>query len=971
MLQKMICAFFVLMLSSNVMAQRSNGTILATSTQEQYAYRFIVELYDTGDNESLAKELYQFKALYPNSAYLPYIRFIDANLALEAGDHQKAQQIYSELLTGDTILELRAELLLNYAISLNQSSEYAKAMHLLQRIDSEIADPAYSAEAAIQRADIYYKQSQFYSAERAYREALSYLPNDNELQLGLFKCLVKLQKDEEALSLLWNQDPSSTTYRLFIPIWLEYLLANERYNDFDTFMENNVLGAAAKTTNIYDISIRRALLKGDYATADSILAITGIPNSHFLFYKTLVLQSQGEITLAEANFQALVKDPDPEVSVPSYLESLKLLYKSEPLSAITQLTNFIKASLSSVKKTEMYYTLGYFCYHMDDYSEAIKQLSLAKQFDMSRELNSRIDMLIAESWFALSRTDMAMDAFNKYLNHFPEGSHTDKALFYIGYINFTSKDYSQAKLSLTRLTDTYPQSAYFNDALFFLGEMDFYLANYNLALESYLRLLALRTDNNTAALRIAQVYYYLGDYTKSEQFAGELLPTYESCILKGNILVTHRSYASAVEQFLLAESFAEEPLRKAEAKSYRALCLYQMKRFKEASALYLQLSNTQESQDTYLFLSAKSAYAAKDYNQALQLFNTFISEYPNSQHFLSALSSMANSYYNMGNYLQAVEDWVNILKRFRNSIDFSDNELAIVKDALLGIDLGIKRLDGIELTDDLISLPDTFSSEFIKFELNLILLKSYASNDRWADLIASAELIRSEYPQRNTDEIAMLMIDSFMKMNQFEEADTLLSEIYVQGSSNEVLLKWAELEMLTGNYALALQKYKQSFATNPDTDTWLNMLECSSKMDFTQFDELWSLGLQFGDQQTLAGRYRLNQLYQDERFSEAQNLATSMLNTSLSSLDHAESFLILGLIDFQTQNYSACLASLKRVILLFPEYPEVRRCAIIHTIKALVASGAITEAEMHLNLYAKDLDMEALTELNQLVESSQ
>jgi tetratricopeptide (TPR) repeat protein len=952
------------------MAQRKNGTILAVSTQEQYAYRYIVELYDTGDNVSLAKETYQFQALYPNSVYLPYVRFIDANLSLEAGDNQKAQRIYTELLTDGSIKELRAELLLNFAISLKQSGDYAKAMNLLQRIDSEVADPTYSAEAAIQRAAIYYKQGQYFSAERAYRVALSYFPNDNELQLGLFSCLVKLQKDEEALGLLWSQDPSSTTYRQFLPIWLEYLLANERYNDFDTFMKNNVLGAATKTTVIYDICIRRALLKGDYAAADSILAITGTPNSHFLFYKTLVLQSRGEFNLSEANFRTLVKDPDPEVSIPSYLESLKFLYKSEPLSAITQLTNFIKTSPSNVKKTEMYYTLGYFCYNMKDYSEAIKQLSLAKQFDMGRELSSRIDMLIAESWLALGRTDLAMDAFNKFLNQYTESSNSDKALFHIGYINFTRKDYSQAKQALTRLTVNYPQSTYFKDAIFYQGEMDFYLANYNVALQSYLKLNQINSKNNAVSLRIAQVYYYLGDYAKAEQYIGELLPSYESCILKGNILVTHRNYTSAIEQFLLAESFAEEPLRKAEAQSYRALCLYQLKRYKEASALYLKLFNAKESQDTYLFLSAKSAYAAQDYNQALQLFDTFIDEYPNSQLFLSALSNMANSYYNMGNYMQAVEDWINILKRFRNSVNFSDSELAIVKDALLGIDLGIKRLDGLEITDDLISLPDTFSSEFIKFEINLILLKSYASNDRWADIIASAEKIRSEYPQRNTDEVAMLMVKSYIEMNQYEEADTLLSEIYQLGNSNEALLKWAELEMLTGNYTSALNKYKQSFVTNPITDTWLSMLECSSKLEFIEFDELWSLGSQFGDSQAIAGRYRLNQLYMGERFNEAGILATSMLNNSLSTLDHAQAFLILGLIDFQNQNYSACIASLKRVILLFPEFPEVRKSAIIHTIKAQIASGAITEAEMHLNLYARDLDLETLTELNQLVEKA-
>jgi tetratricopeptide (TPR) repeat protein len=953
------------MICFSAAAERSAGKLLANSTQEQYAYRFIVELYDTGETTSLVKEIYQFQALYPNSSYLPYVKFIDANLAVELGDHRKAQRIYTELLEGNISHDILAELLLNYAISLNQTGDYATSMHLLQRLDSEVGDPIYSAETAIQRADIYYKQGQYFSAERAYRTALAYYPDNKELQLGLFSCLVNLQKDDEALSMLWNQDPVATTYSQFLTVWLEYLLANERYWDFDVFLQNNDLGLAAQTVNIYDIRIRRALLKGDFTAADSIITVTGTPNSHFLFYKTLIMLSKGNVNMAMSNFQTLVKDPDPDVSVPAYLENLKLLYKSEPLSAITQLSNYIKATVRDVKKAEMYYTLGYFCYHKDDYSEAIKQLSLARQFEMSSELNSRIDMLIAESWFALGRNDMAIDAFNKYLNHYSEGSLKDKALFYIGYINFNSKNYSQAKQSFARLT---PESIYYHDALYYQSEIEFYLANYNTALMTYLKLYQQNPGNSAVALRIAQSYYYMGDLEQTEMYIGMLQPTYESSILKGNVLISRKNYSAALDQFSLAESFAIEPLRKAEAQSYRALCLYQMKRFKEASALYLQLSNTKESPDTYLFLSAKSAYAAKDYHQALQLLDSFIDQYPNSQFFFAALGSIANSYYNMGNYQQAVSDWLNILKRFRNNVSFNDAEIGLIKDTLLGVELGIGRLDKLELLDELINLPDTFSSEFIKFELNLILLKTYASGKKWAELIRIAERIRNEYPQRNSDDVAMLMVTGLIELNKYGEADTLLNSIYEQSHSPVTLLKWAELEMLTGSYASALQKYKQAFATNPNGETWVNMLECSSKLQFDEFEDLWLQGAQFEDAQIAASRLRLNQLYHEERYIEAQSLAESLLYNSLSTQDHAQSFLILGLIDYQKQNYNACIASLKRVILLFPEYPIIRKEAIIYMIKAQVSGGAVTEAEMHLSLYARDLDIETLNELNRLVE---
>ena len=134
-----------------------------------------------------------------------------------------------------------------------------------------------------------------------------------------------------------------------------------------------------------------------------------------------------------------------------------------------------------------------------------------------------------------------------------------------------------------------------------MAEIDFYLANYNLALQSYQILLSRNPENSASRLRVAQIYYYLEDYQNTAANLAELQPSYEVCILKGSMFLAQKEYSSALDQFLLAESFAVERLRKAEAQSYRAMTLYHLKRYKEASALYLQLSSEKESPDTYMF----------------------------------------------------------------------------------------------------------------------------------------------------------------------------------------------------------------------------------------------------------------------------------------------------------------------------------------------------------------------------------
>lgn len=943
--------------------------VMASNNTELYAYRYIAELYEAGDSVNLVTELKQFRARYPESAYLPYIRFIEANLALEVGDYATAQKAYELLLTENLQQNVMADVMLNYSLCLLESGDYSAAMHILQRVDSEIADPEFSAQANLQRADIYYAQGQYYSAERAYREAKLAFPDNQELDFSLYSTLIKLQKEQDALALLGAQDTKQEGYSRFVLAWLEYLLAEERYQEFDDFLANNNMGSAQNSDSILEIKIRRALVKGDYKTAGQLLLTVQTQKPHFLFYTALVNLNNGREKLADSLFKTLVSESAPEIAVPAYLERLKILYQYEPLAAIVQLTNYLKDNPSDEMKAELYYTLGYFCHHKSDYPEAIKQLSLSKHYDMNRELSARIDILIAESWFAGGRMDIARESFNRYLNLYATGAARDRAWFYLGYIHFENKDYANSKPCFTQLLEKHPSSAFFYDAKYYLGEMDFYLANYNLALQHYLELQQGKPENTSVPLRIAQIYYYLGDYNNSEVYLAQLQPAYEVCILKGSIRLASKDYSAALDQFLLAESFATERLRKAEARSYRALCLYQMKRFKEASALYLQLSEMAESPDTYLFLSAKSAYAAKDYHRALELYDSFVDTHPESSHFMAALGDIANAYYNMGNFERAVTDWLNILKRFRNTREFSDSDLSSIRDALTGIELGMKRFENLDLINELLIMPYTFTSQYIQFELNLIVVKLYADSNEWSKLILAAEKMRAEFPRESTEEVALLMATGLIKLNQFSEADSLLSEIYSSTGSEDALLKWADLEYENQHYASALAKYRSAFDRKPNGDVWLRMLECSLGDGYQDFDNLWALGATYKEAYPQANIHRLNYLFASKRYPETIAMAETVINNSLSTHDHAKAFLTMGLVDYQQEEYGSAIATLKRVIMLFPEFGDIQKQAVYHIIMSQYLSGAYTEAEMLLVQYAKDLDEAEVQELNGLLES--
>lgn len=948
---------------------RSNQ-MLASSNTELYAYRFIVELYEVGDALNLAKEIVAYKSNFPDSGYLPYVRYIEANLALENNELVKAQDIYESLLKENLSQEILGELFLNYALCKAQTGDTAAALVLLQRLDSEITDPELSKLANLQRGDIYFSTGQYYSAEKAYQQAYKDFPERPELAYSLFHCYVKLGWDKEAMEILANQDRTAYQYESFMQTWLNYLLSNERYLEFDAFNAEHASLSTAQKPTIIDLRIKRALREANYGSVKDELRSIADPQNQFAYYSALVLISEGKEAQADSILKPLVASPIPEVAIPAYLERLKLLYKKEPLAAIVQLNNYITASSSDLMKAELYYTLGYFSYHKEDYPEAIKQLSLAKRYEMNRELSSRIDILTAEAWFAAGRSDLAMDAFNRYLNLYQEGKARDRAWFYLGFIHFVAKDYARAKPSFTELISLYPASGYLDDAYYYLAEIDFYLANYNLALQSYQILLSRNPENSASRLRVAQIYYYLEDYQNTAANLAELQPSYEVCILKGSMFLAQKEYSSALDQFLLAESFAVERLRKAEAQSYRAMTLYHLKRYKEASALYLQLSSEKESPDTYMFLAAKSAYAARDYHQALELYNGFIEQYPESGHFYAALAGIANAYYNMGNFGRAVQDWVSLLTRFRNKTEFQDAEMTVIKDAILGLELGMKRLDDVQMISELIALPDTFVSQYIRFELNYLLVKLYADNQMWADLIQAAEKVKSEYPSQVNEDIQMLMATGLIELNQMGAADTLLQEIYQTTNSNAALLKWAELEELSQNFASALEKYRVSFGNNPQGETWFKMLQCSQQYGYYDFDAIWEMGSEYQNSYPSSFLLRMEQLYIQNRRDETLALAESVLNNSLSTYDHARAFLILGKLDYAGGDYTTAIAFFRRVLLLFPEYNDVCGQAVYFTVQAQVLSGATPEAEMFLNQHLKYLEADQINELSGMIRGN-
>ncbi|MDD4147487.1 MAG: tetratricopeptide repeat protein, partial [Candidatus Cloacimonetes bacterium] len=887
---KVLVAILVL---GTLFAHIAYAQTIKPSNLERYAYQYIVELYERGAGERLSREINSFQARYPQSYYNKHLRFLGANLALEQGLHDEALRIYNELLTEDLELSLRHNIYLYRAMTLIVQEDYSAAMHQIQILESETKDTVLLARANLYRARLYRRLGQYYSAMLSYQYTLKEAP-EPEIEYEYFEVLVKLQKEEEAKEVLYGINEQSHIYTKSNVVWAKYLLDNNRFQEFDEHMAR--IPTILNDPQIQLLRIHKAIAVDNFGEAAELLSKSDARGSHFDYLRALVLVKAGETQAADSIFATLVKQSEPEIKVLSYLERLKILFQKEPMAAMLQLGSFIDQPQNDLMKAEQLFTMGYFAYMKQDYPEALRYMAQARRESNKRLLLADIDLYIAQAWLKVKDNSQALASFNRYLNLYPTGKDRDAALYYLGFLYHESKDYRMATSAFQQLIESHPRSAYLPSAKFYLAEMDFYMANYNLALDAFLEIVKAEPENSDAILRVAQIYYYSGEYDHAETWVSKLKPIYDSLILEGHIHFSRKDYQTALQKFQTAENSTEDKLRKSEAKSYRALCLYQLKQYTEASRLYMELFEGQESPDTYLYLGAKSAYAAGDYNLALELFDHFLQTYPDSQYYLPVLADVANSYFNLGNYHQATTDYMNILRRFRNIQDFNDADQALLREVFTGLDFSLSRIDDPAPSMELMEMADSFHSEYIRFELSYLLTKLYAGRDMWNDVLEQAQNLRSEFPDYKRNDVEMLMAQSLINLNEYQQADSLLSNLYSDTQDMQALISWAEVDILTGNYDDAINKFHDALQQEPSPELWYKALSASVAAGFIDFEQLWDLGAEYETQVHASSILKLDYLMHSQHYDEADLLAEDIINNSPSTHDHATAFLNKALI---------------------------------------------------------------------------
>ncbi len=221
--------------------------------------------------------------------------------------------------------------------------------------------------------------------------------------------------------------------------------------------------------------------------------------------------------------------------------------------------------------------------------------------------------MAAESFYGAKNYSSSLTDYKKYLQAYPNGTHSATALFGVGYSYYFSNEFTNAAHIFQQFVDSYPNSPLLSDAY----------------------------------LRLGDAYFYNKDYEKA-------LGVYQEAATK---FQADTSTAYAVYQ--VGESNFWLGRLDAATAAFRSL----LKNYPESSIV----SDAQ-------FAIGWVYFSQKQYPQAISEFKNTVLNYPNSAAAARALYSQGDAYYNLQNYDDALASYQRLLAKYPTS-DYVDNAI--------------------------------------------------------------------------------------------------------------------------------------------------------------------------------------------------------------------------------------------------------------------------------------------------------
>jgi TolA-binding protein len=275
-------------------------------------------------------------------------------------------------------------------------------------------------------------------------------------------------------------------------------------------------------------------------------------------------------------------------------------------------------------------------YRTGDYYELVNfaRAILSEGFE-----DEKILFALAEGYYSIGLLDSAKFYYDKYLERFPKGNYLKHSLYSIGWIYIKKNDYPSAIQifdSLSKGDDEIAKSSFL-----LLAQVKKTSGDTAGAISTYKNFLAKYQDYSNYYVRanyeLGLIYFAKGDYDSAIVFLEKI----------------HIDDTSAVKVKAL-ELLAQSYLRRGDY--LRGASTFSMLRTE------LNILNSDN-----LFSEGVAWMQGGKYDEAIKVFNEFLSKFPNDKNSHWAIFYLGELHYKIGDYKNARGYYLELLNRFPNS----------------------------------------------------------------------------------------------------------------------------------------------------------------------------------------------------------------------------------------------------------------------------------------------------------------
>jgi TolA-binding protein len=935
------------------------GTLVASELDD---LRFAMGLY-RDNNLTMAKNvLKEFIRNYPQSDYLCDAQYMLAMINLQQRNYRESDDGFAYLLRHCTQPRIRADILLGYGQTRFFSNDLPTAQKHLNSFVSEFSKHREIWKAYYYLGRISYEKKEYEQARTYYEEAWD--RSDDMMirlaQLDLFLATDEWEQAYDIVNEFLELSSGNEQRNLAIVKFHTYNIEQNRYHD----VINIAFEEIPSTSRYYE---EYSLLVGIafYENESYVYALSkleDVSSDKGKYYRGLCHISLDNPTEAKAILQDLYDTTDNEEL---RTNSFFYLAKLDPLpeNTISKLKSFISDNPEHPFVGAAYYQIAALEFRQENYKEMLQNLDKAAEFDLDEETEEKAAYLRAEALFNLDRIDDALSQFENYTSTYPEGVFSDEAVFKKGVIKFQHENYNESFKHFIKITEEYPVSDKIGMSNFYLGEISFIQEKYELARRYYERALLGKVDKGVVWQKIAHCRYREGDYQRAlsalTNIPDESRYLFDKYFLRANIMFATNDYAAALQAANQAEDHARNSEDREAILANKARILYQLKRFDEAENIYRRLTITTTSPEAYIIKGALAAFSAENYQKAIEQFTTYLENFPDGAEYLSAMIGLGDSYYNLGQYKNAIQQYDRVIRRTTNR--------ELVQNVLNGLQWAVEQSSDIDFRDKLESLMESDIADLNKRMILERKLEYEFDREMWDAAVASANKYENSFPRsERLHDIRFMKARALSYAGRYDEAENLFMRLHNQNPSPYLSYEWGMANLRRGERLQAYHMIRNAALAVRDIEIWLKLLEISAELNVGTYQNDHARFLEFASQSEKEEAEVIWVRWNIER-GEYERIDQTLeeLVKSESKLIRAKAQFLKGLSLYERNNYEQAIPELLRVRYLYPDISDIRIEAEYYACLAYLETDQKEEARNLFDLIKQELPPEKRNDLQE------